>query len=185
MNTTKLARRLVLGIGIPAALATGAIAAAASSNGSSSDKPAATITQTAPGSTAFSTAREPGEDVRGNADENEQRGRANEPGEDVRGNVDEAEHQNEAGDDNGQNDQADDNGNPGGGAACVGVRRRSKPLSGRASPNRCGRRRMTGISRPFSLIVVTWICCRRRTAIGCVVSPMPAQTRSCFGRAIT
>ena len=54
MNTTKLARRLVLGIGIPAALATGAIAAAASTNGSSSDKPATTITQTAPASTGVS-----------------------------------------------------------------------------------------------------------------------------------
>jgi hypothetical protein len=114
MNTAKLTRRIVLGIGIPAALATGAIAAAASSNGSpQSDKATTTITQTAPGTTEVVSVREPGEDVRGNADENELRGRANEPGEDIRGNADEAEHQNEAGDDNGQNDQADDNGNPG------------------------------------------------------------------------
>jgi hypothetical protein len=112
MNTTKLTRRIVLGIGIPAALATGAIAAAASSNGSpQSDKATTTITQTAPGATEFASVREPGDDVRGNADENELRGRANEPGEDIRGNGDEAEHQNEAGDDNGQNDQADDSGN--------------------------------------------------------------------------
>src|SRR6478735_7393911 len=97
MNTTKLTRRIVLGIGIPAALATGAIAAAASSNGSpQSDKATTTITQTAPGTTEFVSVREPGEDIRGNGDE--------------------AEHQNEAGDDNGQNDQADDNGNPGPGA---------------------------------------------------------------------
>ena len=34
---------------------------------------------------------EPGEDIRGNADENELRGRANEPGEDVQGNADENE----------------------------------------------------------------------------------------------
>src|SRR3954463_3549880 len=115
MNTSKLARRIIIGIGIPAALATGAIAAAASSNGSSpsDDKATTTITQTAPGSTDVVPIREPGEDVRGNAGENELRGRANEPGEDIRGNGDEAEHQNEAGDDNGQNDQADDNGNPG------------------------------------------------------------------------
>ncbi len=107
MNTTKLARRIIIGIGIPAALATGAIAAAASSNGSSpsDDKATTTITQTAPGSTDVVTIREPGEDVRGNADENELRGRANEPGEDIRGNGDEAEHQNEAGDDNGQDQQ--------------------------------------------------------------------------------
>ena len=73
MTTRKLTRRIVLGIGIPAALATGAIAAAASSNGSpaSSERTATTITQTAPGSTGFVTVREPGEDVRGNADEAE------------------------------------------------------------------------------------------------------------------
>jgi hypothetical protein len=119
MNTTKLTRRIVLGIGIPAALATGAIAAAASSNGSpQSDKATTTITQTAPGTTEVVSVREPGEDVRSNADENELRGRANEPGEDIRGNADEAEHQNEAGDDNGNPGPGggeDSNSGPGGG----------------------------------------------------------------------
>jgi hypothetical protein len=95
MNTTKLARRLVLGIGIPAALATGAIAASASSNGSPSSDQATTITQTAPASTDAVTIREPGEDVQGNTDEAEHRSGANEPG-----------------DDNGQN-QWDDHGQQG------------------------------------------------------------------------
>jgi hypothetical protein len=119
MNPTKLTRRLVLGIGIPAALATGAIAAAASSNDSpASQKPASTITQTAPGRTEIVTVREPGEDVRGNADENELRGRANEPGEDIRGNGDEAEHEAEAGDNDSSsgpgNGGEDSNSGPGG-----------------------------------------------------------------------
>jgi hypothetical protein len=82
MHTTKLARKVILGIGIPAALATGAIAAAASSNGSSSngspssDQATTTMTQTAPASTDVVTVREPGEDVRGNADEAEHQGGA-------------------------------------------------------------------------------------------------------------
>lgn len=104
MITTKLTRRVVLAVGIPAALASGAIAAAASSTDSpaTSGRATTTITQTAPGSNGVVSVRGTTEDVRGNGDENELRGRANEPGEDVRGNADEREHQNEPDGDHGR-----------------------------------------------------------------------------------